>query len=66
MENTETLLRLPQVEAMIGLKRSSIYTRIAAGSFPRPVSLGARAVAFRKSEVQKWIADRVVASGAAQ
>jgi prophage regulatory protein len=63
MENAEILLRLPQVEMMIGLKRSSIYTRIAAGQFPKPVNLGARAVAFRRSEVQAWIAGRVNASG---
>jgi prophage regulatory protein len=62
----ETLLRLPQVESMIGLKRSSIYSRIAAGEFPKPINLGARAVAFKNSDIQSWIAERARASGGAQ
>jgi prophage regulatory protein len=60
----EALLRLPQVESLVGLKRSSIYRRIAAGDFPKPISLGGRAVAFPASQVQQWIADRI--AGAAQ
>jgi predicted DNA-binding transcriptional regulator AlpA len=35
------LLRLPDVEARVGLKRSSIYRKIEEGSFPRPILLGA-------------------------
>lgn len=43
----DTLLRLPQVKARTGLSRSTIYLRIAQGSFPRPVRLGgARAVGW--------------------
>jgi prophage regulatory protein len=60
----EALLRLPQVESLVGLKRSSIYRRIAAGDFPKPISLGGRAVGFPASQVQQWIADRI--AGAAQ
>ncbi|MFZ5756932.1 MAG: helix-turn-helix transcriptional regulator [Pseudomonadota bacterium] len=61
----DALLRLPQVEALTGLSRSSIYrfaqTDRAAkqeNPFPSPVRLGLRAVAWRESEVMAWIASR--------
>ena len=53
------ILRLPEVTARTGLSRSSIYLRIKNDSqFPKPVSLGARAVGFYSSEVQNWIDSR--------
>lgn len=58
------LERLPGVRARTGLSRSEIYRRIAAGTFPRPVSLGARAVAFNAAEVDSWIAARIAARDA--
>ena len=54
-----TILRLPAVKARTGLSRSTIYQRVADGDFPRPVSLGPRAVGWLAHEVDEWIADRV-------
>ena len=51
----EKLLRRPEVEAITGLSRASIYARMAKGDFPRPMRLGPRAVAWRDSDVQEWI-----------
>lgn len=42
-----------------GLGRSTIYNYIADKTFPKPVSLGLRAVAWIDSEVQDWILERV-------
>lgn len=56
------LLRLPEVLARTGLSRSTIYVRLDQGRFPRPVSLGARAVGWIESEVDEWIRDRIAAS----
>jgi len=53
-----TILRLPAVCSRCGLSRSSIYLKIANGDFPRPISLGARAVGWIASEVDSWLADR--------
>ena len=47
-------LRLPEVLARTGLSRSTIYVRLDQGRFPRPVSLGARAVGWLESEVDEW------------
>ena len=41
---THTILRLPAVKAGSGLSRSTVYLYIKQGLWPRPVSLGARAV----------------------
>ena len=54
-----TLLRLPAVQAQTGLSRSTIYLRIAAGEFPKQVSLGARAVGWLESEIDSWIESRI-------
>ena len=55
----EKLLRLPEVSKQTGLKRAAIYSRIADGTFPSPVKIGARAVAWPESAVQAWIGDRI-------
>jgi prophage regulatory protein len=57
-----TILRLPAVKARTGLARSTIYLRIAEGTFPKPVNLGCRAVGWLESEVQEWLERRVQAS----
>lgn len=57
-----TILRLPIVKARTGLSRSTIYLRIAEGSFPAPVSLGGRAVGWIEAEVNDWLAKRIEAS----
>lgn len=58
-----TILRLPAVMASTGLSRSTIYLRIAQGTFPKPVNLGgARAVGWLESEIQEWLERRIEAS----
>ena len=54
-----TILRLPSVKARTGLSRSTIYLRVSDGSFPRPVSLGARAVGWLEADVEEWISHKI-------
>lgn len=56
---TNTILRLPTVKTRTGLSRSTIYLRISDGTFPKPVSLGARAVGWLESDVERWICCRI-------
>ncbi len=56
------ILRLAEVKGRTGLSRSTIYLRVAEGSFPKPVSLGARAVGWLENEIQEWIQQRIEAS----
>jgi prophage regulatory protein len=59
----ETLLRLRDVEARTGLKRSHLYGLAARGEFPKPLKLGDRASAWVESEVTEWVYSRIRASG---
>lgn len=52
------LIRLPLVEDRTGLGKSSIYAGVKNRTFPAPVRLSARAVAWRESEIDQWIAAR--------
>ena len=62
MEVPIRIVRLPAVQARTGLGRSTIYVRLAEGSFPKPVQLGARAVGWIESEVDEWIRQRIALS----
>ena len=55
-------LRLPEVLARTGLSRSTIYVRLDQGRFPRPVSLGGRAVGWIEAEVDEWMRERIATS----
>ncbi len=57
-----SFLRLPEVKALTGLSKTSIYELIRGKSFPAPVRLGPRAVAWVRSEVRQWALERVHAS----
>lgn len=61
MQN-DTILRLPQVQAMTGISRSGIYARIKAGTFPKQIKLGERASGWIEREVQTFIQERINAS----
>ena len=57
MSTPKKFLRLPAVMEMIGLKRATIYKRIAAGTFPAPVQIGPRAVAWDEAVLARWQAE---------
>lgn len=58
------LLRLPSVEERTGLKKSTVYAGVAARTFPAPVRLSARAVAWREEDIDRWIAERTTVGDA--
>ena len=53
------ILRRKQVERRTGLSRSTIYLRIQEGTFPRPISLGVRAVGWLENEIEAWLVTRM-------
>jgi prophage regulatory protein len=59
------LLRLPQVKQSTGLSKSTIYARIAEGTFPKQITLGPRLVVWVESDIQKWIGLQIQASTSA-
>jgi len=54
------LIKLAEVQKRTALSRSSIYAKVAAGAFPRPVKQGSSSV-WVDTEVQAWI-DALIAS----
>lgn len=57
-----SILRLPEVIERTGIPRSSIYSAIKEGEFPKPIQLGARRIGFIESEVEKWLEERIQVS----
>lgn len=53
------IIRLTEVLANTGLARSTVYKYVADGSFPKPISLGDRAVGWVENEVQEWVLARI-------
>lgn len=56
------LVRIKEVEALVGKKKSSIY---ADPTFPRPVKIGARASAWVLAEILRWVEQRIAQREAA-
>lgn len=54
----DPMYRLPKVIDITGVGRTTIYAGAHAGTFPKPVRLSVRCVAWRESEILKWLADR--------
>jgi prophage regulatory protein len=49
------LLRRHQLEANLGISRSTIYQMMASGEFPKPLRIGRRAVGWRVEDIEKWL-----------
>lgn len=62
MLHAPAVLRIPEVVARTGLSRSSIYSKMADGSFPRSFALSPRAIGFLEADISSWIEARVAES----
>lgn len=63
--STPTLGRLLRKRALLerlGISAATLYRLIQRGEFPRPVKIGARAVAWREDAAAAWLAGREAAS----
>lgn len=57
-------IKVAEVRGHTTLSTSEIYRRIAAGTFPAPIKLGAKSVAWIESEVLAWCEARIAESRA--
>jgi prophage regulatory protein len=55
-------LRMNAVTRMTGLARSTIYRLVAQDKFPMPVRLASRAIAWRRTDLDRWSEARPTAS----
>ena len=51
--------RLPEVKSTTGLARSTIYQRMAAGTFPKQIHLGCRSVGWLESDINDWFDEQI-------
>lgn len=56
------LIRMPEVEAISGLRQSMIYGLMAKGQFPSSIKSGPRTVGWVEAEITAWVAARIAAS----
>ena len=56
----DRLLRLPDVESLTGLKKTTLYSLMARQAFPRSIRVSARTVVWPESAVLQWVQDQVV------
>ena len=52
------LLRVRDVLAIVPFSRTTLWRRVRSGSFPAPVRLGERIVAWRERDVRQWVDSR--------
>lgn len=58
------VIRLQEVEAKTGLRKSAIYQRATDGTFPKPIRMGGKASGWIESEIDAWITQRIAARDA--
>jgi prophage regulatory protein len=52
------LIKVKQVCEEMNIPMSTLYRWISQGDFPRPIKLGPRSVAFRRTDIIKWLDER--------
>lgn len=57
----DRFMRLPEVIQKVGLTRQAIWQLQREDKFPKAVKLTARAIAFRYSDIQRWMDTRPLA-----
>lgn len=59
MSEYERIIRLKTVLARTGLSRSTMYRKIAEGTFPCQLKISIHGAGWRESSINRWIADPV-------
>ena len=57
MSNAERIIRLDTVRARTGLSRSTIYRKMADGTFPAQLKISVHGAGWHESAINRWIAD---------
>lgn len=57
MRQPDRIIRMKTVLARTGLSRSTIYRKIAEGTFPRQMKISANGAGWHESDINRWVAD---------
>lgn len=53
----DRLIRMPELLARLGICRKTVYNLLKTGELPRPLMIGSKAIAWRESQIDDWIAN---------
>ena len=59
MREPDRIIRLRTVLSRTGLSRSTIYRKIAEGTFPPQIKISINGSGWHESDINRWIADPV-------
>lgn len=59
----DRLIKLPEVLATVGMKKTAWYAGIKAGKYPRPIKRSPRDTVWPMSAIQKLVSDTIAANG---
>jgi len=59
MPAPDRIVRLNTVLSRTGLSRSTIYRKIAEGTFPVQLRISINGAGWRESDINRWVADPV-------
>jgi len=60
MQSTNAkIIRLREVMNRTGLSRSTIYSLMSRGDFPKNIRIGSNSVGWLESEIEEWIQARM-------
>lgn len=59
MLEPDRIVRLKTVLSRTGLSRSTIYRKIAEGTFPAQLKISTNGSGWHESDISRWIADPV-------
>lgn len=55
----QEIIKLPEVLSIVKCSKAKVYSEIKKGSFPKPIKLGDRAVAWVMDDVTEWLEQRI-------
>ncbi|GLS20697.1 hypothetical protein GCM10007874_37140 [Labrys miyagiensis] len=59
MREPDRIIRLKTVLSRTGLSRSTLYRKIAEGTFPHQIKISVHGAGWHESDVSRWISDPV-------
>jgi len=59
MPQPDRIVRLKTVLARTVLSRSTIYRKIAEGTFPAQIKIGTNGAGWQESDINRWVASLV-------
>jgi len=57
MREPDRIIRMKTVQARTGLSRSTIYRKMAEGTFPTQLKISANGTGWHESEINRWVAN---------